>query len=372
MPEKPYILNDEQKQKIKELWEANPKKRPSLKALVEHIGGKNCPYFSELGIAIRQFMLDELMVVRENKIAPLKTIELSGEQKETIRQLMENHTWLEIAKILFPNKRLQPTSPEIRAITSYGSTVKEEKQYEDPEEVATENYLPPKSPQRAILKIRKYLHSAGFPDCGGLNAKQIEEQLKPRQKNCVNSLINYLNNYEFIELMNSYPNHKDRCLLEASFVNYVWDKPDLTAEELSQYIIVSNEAVISQNIQRHVNQLQKLIEEAAEQEDPKIRMGLIDSLSSARNEFHQSVNRREKLYNSLVQKRSKKQESDVKEKASLIEIIQYWQNAEKRAIMLKLAEARKVALKDEVKRLTTIDDLKAEIFGMDPDELIDG
>jgi len=56
-------------------------------------------------------------------------------------------------------------------------------------------------------------------------------------------LINYLHTYRFIRQMNSFDKAEDRNSCEDAFVRYTYDKPDLTQEEIDQYIELANSTV---------------------------------------------------------------------------------------------------------------------------------
>ena len=75
--------------------------------------------------------------------------------------------------------------------------------------------------------------------------------------------------------ISNYASQDNRELFESSFVRYTNDKPDLTQEEVDQYIVLSAEVVIASNIQVRVERLQELLDQAAEETEGK-RMGLED------------------------------------------------------------------------------------------------
>ncbi len=49
-----------------------------------------------------------------------------------------------------------------------------------------------------------------------------------------------------------------------------------------------------------------------------------------------------------------------------------WKDEENRKKMIHLAEMRKKAIKEEVDRLTDMDEIKARIMGLSEEEAIDG
>jgi hypothetical protein len=367
----PLELTQENKDKISEYFQNNRDfEKFSIKKLVEFVVGDGTDYRSDIGKLIRKYVADNKLGVR-TVIAPPKPVDpLTPEKREYIKNNL-NQKPFEMARVLFDNPAINNFSPETKVIIEEIKRIGNAKATTEAEEVATDTYCPPKSFQRVIGKVNKYLHNSGFPNGAEMSAKEIEQNLTPKQKMALTQLIGYMHNYEFIHLMNMYDSNVNRELLESAFIGYTWDKPDLTAEEVKQYITLSNESVISSNIQIHIRELEALLKAETDSEDPKIKISLIDGISSARTEYNQCVARKEKLHSSLVKKRSDKVDENARVNASMLELIAYWQNAEKRELIRRAAEERKKALKGEAERLKNLPDIMVEIFGFSADELID-
>ena len=164
-------------------------------------------------------------------------------------------------------------------------------------------------------------------------------------------------------------------MFESSFVRYTYDKNDLAQEEVDQYIVLSAEVVISSNIQRRVETLQRLLDEASSSgdgESTRISMSLVESINSAQTEYNQCVGRQQKLLSDLKQKRSDRLSKQIKENASILNLVQMWKEEESRKKLIKLAETRKLAIKDEIDNLSAMDDVKARIMGLTEDEALNG
>ncbi len=180
-----------------------------------------------------------------------------------------------------------------------------------------------------------------------------------------------MNTYRFIHQINSYTDLATRDLFESSFVRYTCDKNDLTQEEVDQYIVLSSEVVIASNIQHRVEHLQNLLDDAANDTDGRrIAMSLVEAINTAQNEYHQSVNRQQKLLESLKEKRSDRLKNQLKENASILNLVEMWKSEESRTKMIKLANMRKEAVAEEVEKLSTMDEIKARIMGISEDEVL--
>ena len=171
--------------------------------------------------------------------------------------------------------------------------------------------------------------------------------------------------------INIYDNESDRELFESSFVRYTYDKIDLTQEEVDQYIVLCTEVVISSTIQQTISVLQNQIE-LSMQEDGKIPMTIVEASSTARKEYNDCVNRQQKLNNDLKVKRSDRLSKQVKETASIINLVQMWKEEESRSKLLKMADLRKKIIEKEIDRLSTMDEIKCKILGISKDEILNG
>ena len=182
-----------------------------------------------------------------------------------------------------------------------------------------------------------------------------------------------MHTFRFLHQISTYNIETDRELFESSFVRYTWDKPDLTQEEVDQYIVLSGEVVIASNITRRVERLQELLDESAEDSDGRrIAMSLVESISTAQTEYNQSVNRQHKLLGDLKEKRSDKLKSQIKENASILNLVQLWRDEESRKKLITIAERRKKLVGDEIDRLSSMEDVKCRIMGIDKSEGLHG
>ena len=185
--------------------------------------------------------------------------------------------------------------------------------------------------------------------------------------------MGYLHTFRFVHQISNNEHETERELFESSFVRYTHDKADLTQEEVDQYIVLSSEVVIASNIQRRVEHLQNLLDEAAQDtEGRRISMSLVEAIGKAQNDYHQSVNRQQKLLESLKEKRSDKLKSQIKENASVVHLVQMWKEEESRKKLIALAELRKKGVKKEIKKLSSMDEVKARIMGISEDEVLNG
>ncbi len=358
-------LTDEQKEKILEEWNSRPDNPPSLLELIRvaypdsEFDGR-----SKQGRTVKEFLATRKLKARAaHEYQHKSKIELTSEHEEFIRNNAALMTANEIARVIFANPELMPLSQETRTVIDYIGTLENITPFETPEgREIVEEYVPPKTQHAAILKVNKYV-------LDGIDKNKITS----KDKSSVSALIRYLHTYRFLHQINTYDHEGNRELFESSFVRYTCDKPDLTQEEVDQYIVLSQEVVIASSIQTRVSRLSGLLDGVAEDtEGRRISMSLVDAINTAQTEYNQCVNRQQKLLESLKEKRSDRLKKQIKENASILNLVQLWKEEDNRKKLVKLAELRKKTVKDEIEKLSTIDEVKARIMGITEGEVSDG
>lgn len=362
-------LSEDQKKLIVDAWNANPAEPPDLQALIE-VAYPEMGYDgrSKHGRLVRKFLSSRKLKFRSGHEYKLKTYNLTNSEEEFVRNNYTTMTGHEMAKTIFGNSSIshrdRRTIAVINKIKEIVDRSSSAQPFENPNEISTTEYKPPRSTERAFVRIKKYVNTP----FGG------KEQLGPKENKCLNALINYLSTFRFSHQINGYESNTDKDLFESSFVRYTHDKPDLTQEEVDQYIVLSQEVVISAKIQRRVERLQVHLDRQADEseEGARISMGLVESINTAQTEYNQCVNRQQKLLNDLKEKRSDRLKKLVNENASILNLVELWKEEESRQKLIKIAELQKQDVKDEIGRLSSIDEVKARILGLTEEEALNG
>jgi len=361
------VLTLGQQQEILKTWnEAVEQKSPapSISTIIENAFPdiENPDGRTKEGRAVRAFLNSRNLKARTSRdYENHKDIVLTENHKEFIKQNCSTMKAADMAKILFDDPSLMHLSQESREIQKHVNTLEPVQVYVS-EEVAARDYKPPNTTDRTIARINKYV----------LNAID-REKITLHQKKSITSLIGYMHTFRFNHQINNYETVTERELYESSFVRYTWDKADLTQEEVDQYIVLSIEVVIASNIQNRINTLEVHLDDSAnDTEGRRISMSLVESIGTCQSEYNQCVNRQQKLLNDLKEKRSSRLSKQVKDNASILNLVQMWKDEESRKKMIDLANLRKKAIKDEVGRLSGMDEIKARILGLSEEEAIDG
>ena len=357
------VLNEDQQALIIKTWNDKKENPPSLQELTQLVFPEipNIDGRSLYGKAVKKFLASrDLKVKTKSEYTPKDRAEFTQEQKDFITNNASMMTAVDLARSLFNNSTLSNLSIESRSVEEYLNTLPKQVKAIQTEEELQGDYKPPKNQERAMVRVNKYV-------LDGID----KDKITAKQKKELNSLISYLHTYRFLHQIGTYADPVDRELFESSFIRYAYDKSDLTQEEVDQYIILATEVVISSNIQQTIQTLQEQINMEMDS-GQKIPMVLVEAVTSARTEYNQCVGRQQKLLNDLKVKRSERMQKQVKENASILNLVLMWKDEETRNEMLKMADMRREVLKGEIGRLSSMDDVKARIFGLTEEEVLDG
>jgi hypothetical protein len=358
------FLNDEQKLLLLNKWQENgipPSISDLVKLTFPNIDVKYQDGRSNYGRAIKEFLITKgLNAVTKTEYSQKKPVELTDEQKEYISNNCSTMKPLEMSKELFNNPRLSPASGEARAVMNFFRTIDPKIVYGD--DIPENDYNPPRQLMHVLGRIRKYISSTEDWEI---------KKLSPQQKKCCASLIHYLHDHRFKRQIDSYERTEDKITFESEFIKYTYNKTDLEQEEISQYIALCSYVVSEFNIKQYIESLQTLIQREYE-ENEKISANLVDALESARQDLNNCTLRQGKLYESLTEKRSEKIGKELKDKASLLNLIGAWKQQESRQKIIELADKKKDKLRKDIHELENLDEMKIRLLGLSEDEIVNG
>jgi hypothetical protein len=369
------VLYDEQKQRIRDCLALNPD--ATLTEITSYAyNDDKIDSRSKEGRLVKQFLLDNKIEYKNKSVIQRERISLTEEQKEFIKNHYKEQNYIDLAKTLFNNERLTHVTLECREVNNYI----QELQKNDPDapkdqldntvyipsergaDSTSGTYFPPRRTDQTVFRINKYLNIGWSADT-----------LKASQQKMVDMLQRYLNTFSFCYQINTYKTNNDRQLFEDSFIRYTYDKPDLSQEELDQFIVLCTEVVTAATILQQVEDLRDMLRNStSDGEGRNIKMQLNEAISNLQTEYNQCRARQQKLYKSLVDDRSKRIAQRQDENASILNLVQAWKDEERRKGILVLAEAQKKNLHEEAKRLSSMDELKAVIRGINTDEMVNG
>ena len=151
-------------------------------------------------------------------------------------------------------------TPQYRAVHKY---IKEKypEYLVDNESAVNEKYVVPRSLGTVIKKVNKW---AG--------QDLLEGKLTLQHRKFLEKLLNYLASPRFVQNYDSYRSANDKDLFEAEFVRSVWDKPDLTIDEINLYINVCMDYINLKQIDMKKNKVNEMFNDTQEQKDFTMRL----------------------------------------------------------------------------------------------------
>lgn len=300
----------------------------------------------------------------------IKKFELTDETRAAIRSCyLELSGPLEIARVVFKNPALMPSNREVREVGMYCREIDPMYRKEE-DQVDNLDYQPPASIIVLMGKVNKYA-IVFTPD----GKKLLDPAtVSPIQLKNLQALITYMRTPLFKIVADKYLKRVDRELFESTFIKNCWDKPDLMAEELDQFIDLAAVTVDYNMIDRMVKRLDDrlilLVNQAGEEKLP-LNQAEVDLLNSAREKANAAMKQKATLLKSLTVERSKRVAARQGANASLHNLVSAWKNEEDRKRIIETVEREKrAALGKEIERLSTIDAIKGEVFGLSKEDLL--
>lgn len=332
---------------------------------ISHLNELTCAVFmgdeldgrTKEGRAVRAYMAKKDFkydTTRHSKVPPIR---LTDANKEFIlAQADGTMKAFDIAKLLFPEKDVTPLSKETIVITNF---LKERMPNSlNPKDSAIgEKYKPLDSFDEIIDMVNKVT-----------NQELDRDKMQMSIKKGLEALIRFLKSPRLIQTIGNYTDKDDRILFEAEFIRATWDKADLTADELNLYINVCIDYINLKNIQKAVDKLNHMFDSCEDQQDMTVR--LAELLKTKSEEYNQCEKRMESLITRLNGDRAKRVQSKQSNNASILNLVQMFQEEEERKVMVKIAEMQRENISTEAGNLESMPDWKARVLGLRKDDVI--
>jgi hypothetical protein len=283
-------------------------------------------------------------------------VELTEKQKEFIVENVQKMNVYQLTQELFgKHPSMTALSSEGRAISAYISTLPKSTTAKT-DESEEQEYRAPRTLPQVMARINRYIP----------NGVEQTDKPSPKLKNDLEATIKYLNYWRLKQVINDLDDIIEKELFEATFIGYIYDKPDLTPEELDANINLCLDVVDERRLQERRDRLTTLFDGCAEDnEGKKSSVALANAISDVQNQLHQNRLRQQSARESLTGKRKDRISSELKQSGSIINLVRAWRLQEEREKMIKLAQKMEEKVAGEVDRLTSVDNLKAELFGID-------
>lgn len=355
----PAELTEEQKQRIIDWWNNAPKDSPLLlrdavqAAFGPEVDGRNraLSKLVKVFLASRQIKAESTYGYK-----PVGNIELTPEQKEYLTNNISKMTPMEMARILFNDSKLSALDRRFIVTNNFCSTLNNAIKYTPVNEARVGNYRPPKNITEAANVVNRFIRN-------GIDVELTKKDKKIQE--CLNGLVKFCHSSHFILIIDNFTSDIDKNLFESRFVSYVWDKPDLTEEEVDAYIQLCSNIVKHAQLERQIDNLKNRIDEQMDEKDGKVYMNMVEMINNLNKTITDNEVRQDKLRKELTGLRSERIDLKTKENQSVLQLVEAWRDEEKRSLMIKLANKRKEEVKDEIKKQEDFDDLLSQLYGID-------
>jgi hypothetical protein len=309
------------------------------------------------GRAVRQFLVQEKLDFSTTKKEKKEKIQFSEEQEEfIINHARDGGSAYDIAKILFPEVNISNLSKEVIDVAEYIRNT-DISLLRDSEAGLVKEYFAPKTRTKMVKKINLYCHEE-------INEEKMTREYMDNADNC----IKFLGAPRFIQVINTYSAMDDRNLFEAEYIRSVWDKPDLTSDELNLYINVCMDYIHLKNISKAIDKLNRMFEECEDQRDMTVR--LAELLKTKSEEYNQCEKRQEALIARLNGDRKERIKNKHKDNASIISLVKLFQNEEDRKRMVDIANKQNLLVLDEANNIENMGAWKARVLGISKNDAI--
>lgn len=303
----------------------------------------------------------------------LPPVVLTEEQKRFIEDNAEAFRGkpMEMVRVLFKNDKLIAVSREAKAVYAYLREVYPDVLNANDDVVDDLIYQLPDTILKLVAVVNGYVLT-------GDNRKAYPwGALKPFEDRCLRALMSYMRVFRFAYQCNQYDRKADRELFISTFIRFTHDKPDLTQIEVDQCLNAAVETVNIIQIQRLINKLERSMQEVMEglvtDDNGKIKKlsaNEVELISQIRAKEDTAKGRLKQLMEALEENRAKRNKDRESRSASLLNLLEIWQNDEqKRQDMI---DQNGIAEKeDDVKefgRIRDFDDIVAIIAGQSPEE----
>lgn len=349
-----FKLTDEQKAFI----DANYQETPDIQELTrqafmnDSLDGR-----TKEGRAVRKYMSEKQYAYQTTKRPAAKKIKLTEQQKEFILENAAGMKAFEIAVVLFPDKRnITPLSKESLEVAKYISDNQPEMVH--PKDTGlNKEYEVPTEMEDIIAKVNEF---AG--------QKFKKEKLSVGVRKGLEMLMIFLQSPRLKQVVENYTDINDRKLFEAEFIRATWDKSDLTSDEVNLYINVCIDYINLKNIQKAMDKLNHMFDSCEDQREMTVR--LAELLKTKSEEYNQCEKRMESLVTRLNGDRAKRVQNKHQQNASILNLVQIFQEEEERSVMVKIAEMQKQLVSEEAENLESMPDWKARVLGLRKEDLI--
>ncbi len=227
------------------------------------------------------------------------------------------------------------------------------------------DYTPPRTQHMVMAKINEAVPTAKYYVSG----------LDSVQKENVRSMSAYLNHDMFVAKASGLKDKRKRRMFEMEFIRCLYDKPNLGNEYVTSYITLCyemvNEITLTTQRDRIDDMINAIVVDDDDEEKKKFNLAIGKAYEQICKNLDACKKRIEDLKKSLVGALSEKNKDMIDRSRSFAAFIELVKRKEGRDKLIKIAEAEKEDLKEEVEKISGYDWVIAEAWGLGKNEILD-
>ena len=347
-------LTEGQQKRVKELC----KTEDLLTITREIFSNQSLDGRSKEGRIIREFLKEEGLEYKTTKYKHdnAAVTRLTEQHKQFIDSHFDELTAIQISKTLFGTE-ITPLHSGARLVKDYCTTLLSKKSRENDRAYAVHGYDPPSSIKQACDRIN---------NCA--TAHLNPSKLSAREKMGVEYLMKIMSTPRFVTTIRRFIDLEDRNVFESQFIIHVWDKPDLTSEEVALYTNLCQDYVLQIKTAKHLEKLSKMFE--LQSDDERTSISMAQTIREKNEEFDKIAKRIQSLIDKLNGKRVDRIKNQQNRSVSILPLIQEFQEEEGRQRMIMIAEMQREVASEEADRIEDMSDLKARLLGINKRDAI--
>lgn len=356
----PAEFTEEEYQKVINYWNAESRKKspPDLVSIVSFFSdGVEKDPRSKIGHKVRGILSAAKLKAKTQLREKAEEVILTSEQKEFAKNNVKDNRIFDLAKTLFPNIKIQPLGGEVRAIKKYLEEIGEYVVKKEEGTLPEGKYVPPYTFHSILAKVNTYLHM-------GLSTQSITAY----QRKCLETTGQFLHSPRFLQEINNYATVEKRIAFESEFIRSVYEKPDMSVDEVNLTINLCNDYIQASDIKKQLEKLNGILDTITDDPDGRISMGITEAIGKVTSSYNECVKRHQTLYSLLNTSRSKRILEKNAGTANIVNIIEFFREEDGRARFLKQAELLKHKRKEEVDKIEKLDDVLLLALGISMEE----
>lgn len=353
-------LDDEQKKKILDYWNECP--RPMINEVIKLLyPGAQIDARSKIGKLIREYLAEIGLDYQKARREKTEDLPLSDTERDYIKNHIGELRSIDIARKFWPHNNVSPLGKEVRTINNYIKELNAEG-FTTHVVVSTpvsEEYQPPTTLTGLMRKVNEYL-----------SMNITFEKMTPYEKNCLAKLLGFMRAPRFVAQCNTYQTAEKRKAFEAEFVRGCYEKPDLTPDQINQYVNLCSDYVLMTDSLKTIEKLNIRLDNLADDPDGKISMGLTEAISVAKKEYNELIVRQGKIISDLDVKRSARNKDKTISNASIANLVEFVRDNENRKTLERIHNLNQQLLKNETDRIAGLEDVIALVMGVDVSDIL--